>query len=94
MAHSVSNTAEFGGYKAARRIVDNGTRKRMKSLLREVQNGDFVREFLTDHQMGQVGLRAERRALASHGSVEVGAELRKMMSWIEEERLVGEDEDR
>ena len=92
MAHSVSNTAEFGGYKAGERIIDKGTRKRMRQLLKEVQNGDFVRQFLTDQKMGQVGLKAERRQLDRHGSVEVGEKLRDMMSWISEDRLVSQDE--
>ena len=85
MRYSVSNTAEYGDYRTGKRIITEETRKEMKKILREIQDGTFASEFLTE--MSPNGGRrthflAQRRVAAGHAIEKVGAELRKMMSWL------------
>ena len=85
MRYSVSNTAEYGDYRTGKRIITEETRKEMKKILGEIQDGTFASEFLTE--MSPVGGRrthflAQRRVAAGHAIEKVGAELRKMMSWL------------
>ena len=85
MRYSVSNTAEYGDYRTGKRIITEETRKEMKKILGEIQDGTFASEFLTE--MSPTGGRrthflAMRRMAAAHPIEKVGAELRKMMSWL------------
>ena len=85
MRYSVSNTAEYGDYRTGKRIITEETRKEMKKILGEIQDGTFASEFLTE--MSPTGgrrthFRAQRRVAAGHPIEKVGAELRKMMSWL------------
>ena len=85
MRYSVSNTAEYGDYRTGKRIITEETRKEMKKILGEIQDGTFASEFLTE--MSPNGGRrthflAMRRVAAAHPIEKVGAELRKMMSWL------------
>jgi len=85
MRYSISNTAEYGDYRTGKRIITEETRKEMKKILREIQDGTFASEFLTE--MSNKGGRqthflAQRRMAAAHGIEKVGAELRAMMSWL------------
>ena len=85
MAYSISNTAEYGDYRTGKRLITEDTRKEMKQVLKEIQDGTFASEFLTE--MSPKGGRkthflAQRRIAANHPIEKVGAELRKMMSWL------------
>ena len=85
MRYSISNTAEYGDYRTGKRIITEETRKEMKNILREIQDGTFASEFLSE--MSPNGGRrthflAMRRMAAAHPIEKVGAELRKMMSWL------------
>ena len=85
MRYSVSNTAEYGDYRTGKRIITEETRKEMKKILGEIQDGTFASEFLTE--MNPNGGRrthflAQRRMQADHLIEKVGAELRAMMSWL------------
>jgi ketol-acid reductoisomerase len=82
MRHSISNTAEYGDYVTGPRMVTDATRAEMKRVLRDIQTGKFAREFLLENQVGQPTLNAGRRATESAQVAEVGARLRKMMSFI------------
>jgi len=88
MWYSVSNTAEFGGLTRGSRIVTEETKQEMKRILAEIQQGTFVREFVTENQAGAPTLKAMRRIEGEHGIEEVGARLRGMMPWIQKNRLV------
>ena len=88
MWYSVSNTAEFGGLTRGSRIVTEETKQEMKRILTEIQQGTFVREFVTENQAGAPTLKAMRRIEGEHGIEEVGARLRGMMPWIQKNRLV------
>ena len=85
MRYSISNTAEYGDYRTGKRIITEETRKEMKQILREIQDGTFASEFLTE--MNPNGGRrthflAQRRMAADHLIEKVGTQLRGMMSWL------------
>ena len=85
MRYSVSNTAEYGDYRTGKRIITDETRKEMKKILGEIQDGTFASEFLTE--MSPNGGRrthflAQCRMAGEHLIEKVGADLRKMMSWL------------
>ena len=88
MWYSVSNTAEYGGLTRGSRIVTEETKAEMKRMLEEIQNGAFAREFVGENQAGAPGIKARRRLTAAHPLETVGARLRGMMPWIQENRLV------
>ena len=88
MWYSVSNTAEYGGLTRGPRIVTDETRAEMKRILKEIQNGQFAREFVTENQAGAPSIKARRRLTAAHRLETVGGRLRGMMPWIQENRLV------
>lgn len=85
MRYSISNTAEYGDYRTGKRLITEETRKEMKQVLSEIQDGTFASEFM--QEMSPAGGRkakflATRRRQAEHPVEGVGAELRKMMSWL------------
>ncbi|MDR0519717.1 MAG: ketol-acid reductoisomerase [Clostridiales Family XIII bacterium] len=84
MRYSVSNTAEFGDYVTGPRIITDETRKEMKKILTEIQNGTFAKSWNTENKVGRPYFLAERRIHSEHQLVQVGKELRKMYSWNEE----------
>ena len=83
MRYSVSNTAEYGDYRTGTRIITEETRKEMKKVLKEIQDGTFASEFIQEFNAGgKARFLATRRLEASHLLCKVGAELRAMMSWL------------
>ncbi|MCI0401147.1 MAG: ketol-acid reductoisomerase [Gammaproteobacteria bacterium] len=88
MRYSISNTAEYGDFTRGPRIINEETRKEMKRILEEVQNGTFAREFILENQAGAATLKAMRRRGREHPIEQVGAGLREMMPWIKASRLV------
>ncbi len=83
MRYSISNTAEYGDYRTGRRLITEDTRKEMKQVLREIQDGTFASEFIQEFNAGgKAKFLATRRMEAEHLLCKVGAELRKMMSWL------------
>jgi ketol-acid reductoisomerase len=83
MRYSVSDTAEYGDYSRGRRIVTEETRAEMADILREIQEGDFAREWILENQAGRPSFLARRRQEAEHPINEVGRQLRKMMKWLD-----------
>ncbi len=71
--------------------MSDETRAEMKQILKEIQNGEFAREFILENQAGAATLKAKRRIGREHGIEEVGAKLRGMMSWIKDNKLVDQD---
>ncbi len=88
MRYSISNTAEYGDLTRGPRIVNDETKKEMKKILTEIQNGEFAREFILENQAGAATLKAKRRIGEAHPIEAVGAKLRAMMPWIKQNRLV------
>ena len=82
MRHSISDTAEYGDFVSGPRIINDETRKEMKKVLSEIQDGTFARDFILENQAGQPRLHAMRRNAAESQIEEVGGRLRKMMSWL------------
>lgn len=82
MRDSISNTAEYGDLTRGPRIVTDETRAEMKKILKEIQSGQFAREFVLENQSGKAGFTAMRRMEAEHPIEEVGQDLRAMFSWL------------
>ena len=83
MRYSISNTAEYGDYRTGKRLITDETRKEMKKVLSEIQDGTFASEFMQEMSSGRKAkFLATRRRQAEHPVEKVGAELRKMMSWL------------
>jgi len=88
MRYSISNTAEYGDYTRGPRVVTEQTKAEMKRILKEIQTGQFAREFVLENQAGAPTLKAMRRIGAEHPIEKVGARLRSMMPWIARNKLV------
>lgn len=88
MRYSISNTAEYGDLTRGPRIVTDETKAEMRRILKEVQTGEFAREFILENQAGAPTLKSRRRITAEHPIEEVGARLREMMPWIKANKLV------
>ena len=83
MRYSISNTAEYGDYRTGKRLITEETRKEMKKVLEEIQNGTFASEFMTEFSAGRKAkFLATRRKESEHQLEKTGAELRQMMSWL------------
>ncbi len=83
MRYSISDTAEFGDYSVGKRIITNETKKEMKKVLEEIQDGTFARDWILENQSGRARFNATRRLQGEHQVESVGKDLRKMMSWSE-----------
>lgn len=82
MRYSISDTAEYGDYITGSKIITADTKKAMKSVLTDIQTGVFARNWLLENQVGRPFFNATKRIESEHQIEEVGAELRKMMSWM------------
>ncbi len=82
MRHSVSDTAEYGDYAVGRRIITEDTKKEMRQVLKEIQEGSFARDFILENQANMAHFKAMRRIQAGHSIEEVGGRLRAMMPWL------------
>lgn len=81
MRYSISDTAEFGDYETGKRIITEDTKKEMKKILEEIQDGTFASKWIAENKNGRSHFNACRHIKASHQLEEVGAELRKMYAW-------------
>ncbi len=84
MRYSVSDTAEYGDYEVGKRIITEETKKEMKKVLAEIQDGTFARNWITENKVGRPHFLATRRIKTEHELEKVGKELRKMYSWNDE----------
>lgn len=87
MRYSISDTAEYGDYITGSRIITDETKKEMKQVLTEIQDGTFAKKWLLENQVGRPTFNAMRRMEAEHPIEKVGKELREMMSWIDTKKL-------
>lgn len=81
MRYSISDTAEFGDYETGKRLITEETKKEMKKVLEEIQDGTFASKWIAENNNGRAHFIAKRNIEASHQLEEVGAEIRKMYSW-------------
>jgi ketol-acid reductoisomerase len=82
MRYSISDTAEYGDYMTGRRIITDDTRKEMKQVLSEIQEGIFARNWILENQVGRPNFNARKRIEAEHPIEVVGKKLRSLMSWL------------
>ena len=90
MRYSVSNTAEYGDYITGPKIITEDTKKAMKQILKDIQDGTFAKDFLLDMSSagGQVHFNAMRKKASEHPSEVIGTEIRKLYSWSDEDKLI------
>ena len=90
MRYSISNTAEYGDYITGPKIITEETKKTMKKILKDIQDGTFAKDFLVDMSEAgsQVHFQAMRKLAAEHPSEIVGEDIRKLYSWNGEEKLI------
>ena len=90
MRYSISNTAEYGDYITGPKIITDETKKTMKKILSDSQDGTFAKEFLLDMSDagGQVHFKAMRKLASEHPSEVIGEEIRKLYSWNGEDKLI------
>lgn len=82
MRYSISDTAEYGDYAIGDRIITEDTKKEMKKVLTEIQDGTFARNWILENQANRPQLTAKRRIEQAHPVEVVGRQLRKLMSWL------------
>ncbi len=90
MRYSISNTAEYGDYITGPKIITEETKKAMKQVLKDIQDGTFAKDFLLDMSDAgsQVHFNAMRKIAAEHPSEVVGKDIRKLYSWADEEKFI------
>ncbi len=91
MRYSISNTAEYGDYITGSKIITEETKKAMKKILSDIQDGSFAKDFLLDMSSagGQAHFKAMRKLAAEHPSETIGKDIRKLYSWNNEnEKLI------
>lgn len=86
MRYSISDTAEFGDYETGKRLITEETKKEMKKVLSEIQDGTFAGKWIAENKNGRAHFNACRRIESEHQLESVGKELRKMYSWSEEDK--------
>ena len=82
MRYSISETAKYGDITRGKRIITDDTRKEMKKILKEIQSGEFAREWILENQAGRPMYNAILKREAQHPIETVGKKLRSMMGWI------------
>jgi ketol-acid reductoisomerase len=91
MRYSISNTAEYGDYVSGPRVINNESKKAMKEILKEIQNGTFAKDFILEGQAGYPRMKAERANARASLIEQTGVKLRKMMPWISANKIVNQD---
>lgn len=88
MRYSISNTAEYGDYITGPKIVTDETKKTMKKILTDIQDGTFAKNWLLENQVNCPNFNATRRREAAHQLEKTGSELRKLYSWNDGNKLI------
>ncbi len=91
MRYSISNTAEYGDMVSGPKVVNEESKKAMKKILAEIQNGKFAKDFILEGESGYPRMTAERNMLKAHPIEKTGVKLRAMMPWIKANKLVDEE---
>ncbi len=92
MRYSISDTAEFGDYETGKRLITDETKKEMKKILEEIQDGTFASKWIAENNNGRAHFIAKRNLEASHQLEEVGKEIRAMYSWNDEGSIIKAEE--
>jgi ketol-acid reductoisomerase len=88
MRYSISNTAEYGDLTRGRRVIGPEVRQAMETLLRDIQSGKFADEWMAEYRCGAPHFTELRKQAANHPLEKVGEDLRSMMPWLAQNRLV------
>jgi len=88
MRYSISNTAEYGDYVSGPRVIGEESKKAMKEILKEIQNGKFAKDFILERKAGYVRMNAERALTENSLLEQTGKKLREMMPWITKNKIV------
>ncbi len=91
MRYSISNTAEYGDLTRGPRVITDETKKEMKKILTEIQDGTFVNQMFDEFAQGAPNFKAMRKAGEDHLIEKVGSELRSNFSWIKENKIIDRD---
>ena len=83
MRYSISDTAQFGDMTRGPKIIDDHVRATMKETLRQIQSGEFAREWILENRAGRPVFNALNRQDQNHQIEVVGRQLRSMMSWVQ-----------
>ncbi len=86
MRYSISDTAEFGDYETGKRLVTEETKKEMKKVLEEIQDGTFASKWIAENNNGRAHFIATRNLKAEHQLEKVGADIRKFYAWSKEDK--------
>ncbi|GBF23111.1 ketol-acid reductoisomerase [Candidatus Gastranaerophilus sp. (ex Termes propinquus)] len=91
MRYSISNTAEYGDLTRGPRVVTDATKAEMRKILKEIQDGTFVNEFLGEMEAGCPNFNRLRKENEGHLIEQVGGKLRSMFSWIKDNKIINKD---
>jgi len=91
MRYSISNTAEYGDMVSGPRVINDESKKAMRDILKEIQNGQFAKDFVLEGQAGYPRMNAERRNLKESELEKTGERLRAMMPWIKQNKIVDQE---
>ena len=91
MRYSISNTAEYGDLKRGPRVINENVKKEMEKILKEIQSGKFVRDWILECKSGQLNFKAEKRIQNAKQIEVIGEKLRSMMPWITSNKLVNKN---
>ncbi|ADV45649.1 ketol-acid reductoisomerase [Nitratifractor salsuginis] len=91
MRYSISNTAEYGDYVSGPRVINEESRKAMKEILKEIQNGKFAKDFILEGMAGYPRMTAERNNMKDSLIEKTGEKLRAMMPWIQANKIVDQE---
>ncbi len=88
MNYSISNNAEYGEYVTGPKVINEESREAMKQALKDIQNGEYAKQFVLEGASNYPSMTAYRRNNAAHGIEQVGEKLRAMMPWIESNKII------
>ncbi len=91
MNYSISNNAEYGEYVTGPKVINEESRKAMRQALKDIQNGEYAKNFVLEGASNYPSMTAYRRNNAAHPIETVGAKLRAMMPWIEGNKIIDKD---
>jgi len=88
MNYSISNNAEYGEYVTGKKVINDESREAMRDALKNIQNGEYAKQFIIEGATNYPSMTANRRNNADHQIEQVGSKLREMMPWITANALV------
>ncbi|PID48328.1 MAG: ketol-acid reductoisomerase [Proteobacteria bacterium] len=91
MRYSISNTAEYGDYVSGPRVITDESKKAMKEILKEIQDGTFAKNFILERQANYVKMNSERKISENSPIEQTGRKLRAMMPWISQNKIIDKD---